>query len=124
MSSTKTFAKMLADLNVDLNLVKPIYESISDQVCFPERVPVTTEHSLVDGLGLFVTQRISAGDEIAPVRLGAKRTPAGRYTNHADEPNARIVVGVQRAVLVAKVYIEAGEEVFVNYRDVLKLSWS
>lgn len=123
MRST-TFAKMLADLNVDMNLVKPIYESISDQICFPELVPVTTGHSLVDGLGVFVTQRIQAGDEIAPVRVGEKRTPAGRYLNHADEPNAGIVVGKERAVLVAKVDIEEGEEVFVNYRDVLRLKWA
>ncbi len=42
----------------------------------------------IEGKGLFATSPIKAGEVIAPARIGAKRTIAGRFTNHAFYPNA------------------------------------
>jgi hypothetical protein len=46
--------------------------------------------SVVQGVGIFSTGQISRGALICPTRIGLKRTPAGRYTNHSCCPNAEM----------------------------------
>ncbi|MCH8134950.1 MAG: SET domain-containing protein-lysine N-methyltransferase [Proteobacteria bacterium] len=57
---------------------------------------------------------------IAPARIEALRTNAGRYCNHAFFANAKIIVTDKGADLVAIKNIEADEEITVNYRQVLE----
>ena len=75
--------------------------------------------SEIEGKGFFSVKDIQTGDFICPSRLGDKRTPAGRYVNHALQPNAQMMVNGKDVELVAIRDIEAGEEITVNYRDVL-----
>ena len=78
--------------------------------------------SHIDGRGLIATADIKAGEVIAPARIGACRTPAGRYTNHSADPNAVMVVVGDRIMVVATRPITGcmggfdGEEITVSYR--------
>jgi len=79
--------------------------------------------SKIQGLGLFATNPIAAGEIIAPARIGDMRTPAGRYTNHSQNPNSEFVgCGGVDLQLVAKSAISSGEEITLNYRQALSFS--
>jgi hypothetical protein len=82
--------------------------------------------SAIHGKGFFATTPFESGEVIAPARLGDKRTPAGRYTNHSQTPNA-----VMRTAPDGDLYLVAsrsiqgcmgggmGDEITVDYRQVL-----
>jgi SET domain-containing protein len=82
--------------------------------------------SSIEGLGLFATADISPDEVIAPGRIDGMRTIAGRYTNHAKNPNARAVKRPGGNIdLVAVNAIRGcmggldGEEITVDYRQVV-----
>lgn len=60
-------------------------------------------------------------------RIGDKRTPAGRYTNHSASPNAKFVPTRDGLNLVATRRItgmtggRVGEEITIDYRQALEL---
>lgn len=99
-------------------------QNTADQIEMPRGSwKVKTGQSPIDGVGLFATSRIEAGEFIAPARIGGVRTPAGRYTNHSSKPNAEIVLSAcGDANLYATRPIRGcaggqdGEEVTVDYR--------
>lgn len=80
--------------------------------------------SMIQGKGYIADQLICGGDLIAPARIGDFRTDAGRYTNHALNPNAAMVVCGSGVDLMALKNIEPGEEITVNYRDVIDHRYS
>ena len=96
----------------------------ADQIPFPGGASkCVVERSDIHGLGLKAANSIEPGELIAPARVDGKRTPAGRYANHAFEPNARMVNRDSTTiVLCALKRIEAGEEITVDYRDALKVA--
>ena len=59
-----------------------------------------------------------------PCLLKDKRTQAGRFTNHAMRPNCRFVFDGDNMNMIAIKSISAGEELTVNYREVLTLQGS
>lgn len=101
----------------------------SDLTPFPHggyKVMVT--QSRIHGKGLFATAPIAKGEVIAPARVGLKRTPAGRYTNHSPHPNAEFVLRQNGDLdLVALKDIKGmdggivGEEIAIDYRQALEL---
>lgn len=74
--------------------------------------------SSLHGQGLFATEDLTAGQVLAPARIGGLRAPAGRWTNHAKNPNC---VFVRREngdlYLVAAREVEQGEELTMDYRQ-------
>lgn len=79
--------------------------------------------SELHGMGMFAARDVLAGEWLAPARLRLKRTPAGRYTNHAKHPNCvmlpfdpSVPAGVGDLWLVAAENVKAGDELTVNYR--------
>lgn len=100
----------------------------SDCIPFPHgSFKVRVQKSNIEGKGLFATSSIKHGERIAPARLGGKRTPAGRFTNHAKYPNAQMVMRDGDIYLQAIADIEGckggetGDEITVDYRQVLSL---
>lgn len=94
-------------------------------------IPLSTVQvapSPIDGRGLFATSAFAPGDVIAPARVDGKRTQAGRYTNHAPTPNARMVARGADVDLVATAPItgcrggQLGDEITIDYREALRLS--
>jgi len=71
--------------------------------------------------------RIEPGEILAPARLGDKRTPIGRYTNHSHKPNAKMEFYNGDIYLVATTGISGcqggrlGDEITTDYRDNIKL---
>lgn len=101
----------------------------SDLIPFPfgnYKVKVGT--SARHGRGLIATANIKAAETICPARIGDKRTPAGRFTNHSANPNARMVIVKDSIYLVALRGIRGcsggfdGEEITVDYRATVALN--
>lgn len=106
-------------------------ENPLDQIKMPDGFApkFTVRDSAIEGKGVFLSAPAEAGETIAPARIDGFRTPAGRYTNHAKTPNAKFVKDKSGDVwLVALRRIAGcvagnqGEEVTVDYRQVLALS--
>lgn len=116
------FFALLGSRGFDPEVFERISANREDQRDFPEPVPVRIGKSSIQGVGVFVTTDFSEGEAVAPALIKGKRTPAGRYTNHAMSPNAAMVLRENGDIdLTATQHISAGEEVTVNYRQVLEL---
>lgn len=118
---------MLDELGVSESLVRQQSEDESDQVPFPMgSYKVKIGSSLIEGRGLIATADIEHDEVICPVKIDGKRTPAGRYTNHADEPNAKVMEFGTDLFLVSLRPIKGcrggndGEEITVDYRQSVK----
>lgn len=81
---------------------------------------VEVRESLIEGVGLFATKKINAGDIIVPARIGGLRTVGGRYVNHAMNPTATLVWNGDNIDLVALTDI-MDNEITVDYRVSLSL---
>lgn len=87
-------------------------------------LPLSYEHVIVKeselaGLGLFTTRVIEKSEIICPTRINDKRTIAGRYANHALYANTRPVLDNGVYSIIATKEIQVGEEITMNYRDVI-----
>jgi hypothetical protein len=82
---------------------------------------VYTDISSIDGLGIFSRVDITKGDIVGIARDGKDKTITGRYTNHALYPNCNVMEQEGCILFIANRYIEKGEEITVNYREVLKV---
>lgn len=97
----------------------------ADMMAMPDEYDLAfVGESVINGKGYIADQLICGGDLIAPARIGDFRTDAGRYTNHALSPNAAMVVCGSGVDLMALKNIEPGEEITVNYRDVIDHRYS
>ncbi len=82
-------------------------------------VAVKVGSSEIDGKGLFANHNYYQGEEICFARWKESRTIAGRYSNHSYYPNAEMVVSGKSVILRAKTSINAGDEITVDYRQVI-----
>lgn len=106
-------------------------ENPHDQIPMPSgfAAKFTVRDSTIEGKGVFLSAPVDDGEVIAPARIDGMRTPAGRYTNHAKNPNAKFIKDESGDIwLVATQRIAGcsggsqGEEVTVDYRQALALS--
>jgi len=111
----------------DHSTVRQQSENLDDQTPFPfGGYKVMVSESKIEGKGLFATGNFDVDEVIAPARIDGKRTPAGRYTNHAKNANARMVLRDNGNVdLVASAPLKGckggvlGDEITVNYDQVI-----
>lgn len=122
------YQKMLIDLGVTHEQVLQESEVEDNQIPFSNDIHnVKVTKSNIQGKGLLCQTPIKENEIIAPARLNNKRTPAGRYTNHALHPNARAVIMNNDVYLVANRDIkgchggDSGEEITLDYRQINKL---
>ncbi len=81
---------------------------------------IEIRESAIQGYSLFAKRLFMAGEIIAPAALNGYKTEAGRYTNHAALPNARMVVrDADNIDLVATQEIQQ-EEITTDYRETLR----
>ena len=118
----------LKDLDVLHETAQAESENESDQIPLPcGTYKFMLSESMIHGKGLIASCNIYADETIAPARVDGKRTPAGRYTNHSDTPNARMVRREGDIYLVANQLIagclggQDGEEITVDYRQANKV---
>jgi hypothetical protein len=126
ISDREDYAEFLREYGLNENSVREIVENESDQIPFMHgSYPVIVSKSPIEGKGLFATGNINSGREVAPARIGTKRTPAGRYANHAKDPNAIMkLVGDTILIIAIKDIIgskggNVGDEITVDYRQSL-----
>lgn len=118
------YLNMLESLGVTEEAVRRLSEDAEDLIPFPFGCyKVKVGRSQIEGRGLIATADIEADELIGPASIDGRRTPAGRYTNHSDTPNAKMVETLPgRVDLVASRHIagsfggEDGEEVTIDYR--------
>ena len=111
--------------------VKAQVENQEDRVEMPVEWAsvITLRNSNIQGKGMFLTWPVEKDAVLGPARLDGMRTPLGRYVNHSKTPNAYPqVVDNGDVYLVANRDISGcqggsnGEEITVDYRDMLRLS--
>ena len=80
---------------------------------------VRVGQSAIEGKGIIVQGGASKGMPLATAfDAQGRRTPTGRYMNHAAKPNSVLVQEADgRIVVVPKQDLKAGEEVTVDYRQ-------
>ena len=84
---------------------------------------VTIKESLINGLGLFATEKIKANSLIGVIHHPQKksedgyiRTPLGGFGNHSDDPNCNKILMEDGSWWIgAKQDIEPGEELTWQY---------
>lgn len=111
------YEDMLRENGITEALARVISENELDQVSLDGWWHYRIGPSAIEGQGVFATAYFAADQLIAPARLGGKRTPPGRYTNHAKEPNAQMVRIGRDLYLMAVKPISSMEEITVNYRQ-------
>ena len=129
-SDRADYLSMLQEMGFSHETARAQSENTEDQCPFPMGSwRVKTGPSSIDGQGLFATAPINSGEIIAPARIEGKRTPAGRYTNHAINPNAAMRACNNGDIdLVALRRIEGchggqdGEEITIDYRQALRVA--
>lgn len=122
------YKKMLADIGVSRETVVEQSENLVDQISMPSGCKVRVSDSNIQGKGLFAIAPIGEGQVISPARVGGKRTPAGRYTNHSLSPNAKMVKLDNGDIdLMAIKNVQGclggghGEEITIDYRQAYSL---
>jgi quercetin dioxygenase-like cupin family protein len=82
---------------------------------------VEVKESAIEGSGLFSTRAFAKGEIICPALVADKRTLAGRYSNHAMNPNGVMAYADGVLSLTAARDIELGEEITTDYGATLAL---
>ena len=118
------FLLLLAEAGLTHQWLQSITDMTEDLIPMPAGFEhLSVRKSPVAGVGLFTSRSIGVGELIAPARRDRKRAPPGRYTNHAKHPNARFVLldpsdNTSDMNMVATRRIEAGDEIFIDYRQI------
>jgi len=128
IEDNKSYEQLLIEYGFTEEIVKKQTEDIEDQIplLFGE-YKVFVSKSAIHGKGIFASANIGIGETIGIARLGDKRTPLGRYTNHSQKPNAKMETRTDGIYLVATTDIKGciggfnGEEITTDYKKNLKL---
>jgi len=124
------FLSAITEYGFDTEMVRLLSENKTDQIPMPKgSYKIVIAESDREGKGMFATGDFLPEEPIAPGRIAGMRTPAGRYTNHSKNPNARFVLlDNDDVVLIANRVIsgcsggENGEEITIEYRQALSLA--
>ena len=89
-----------------------------------------TGPSDIHGTGIFATMDLKAGEFIGTFRIGDRRTPISRFTNHSATPNAKVAFGTatKDMYLIATAPIKGckggqnGDEITIDYEYTFKLA--
>jgi len=125
-NDTVDYYKAIAEFGLTHEKVQELTNNQDDQIPFPHgSYNVTVSDSKIEGKGMFATKTFKEGERIAVARIGANRTPAGRYINHSMTPNSYPVTQGDSAYIVANREIKGckggslGEEITIDYRQSL-----
>jgi hypothetical protein len=94
--------------------VRKLTESTGDQVGWDDQ-RTEIRDSPIEGVGLFAKKPIKKGERFVGRTRDLKRTPAGRYTNHAAQPNCTVHAEGGELVMVVDMDLDVGTELTVDY---------
>ena len=127
-ASREDYLAVLSESGISHEIARQQTENEDDRLDL-DNANFRVAKSPIDGLGLYVTSSVNEGDIICPARIDGMRTQAGRYTNHALNPNAKMVLLDNGDInLVALTDIQGcqggdiGTEATIDYRKALSLS--
>lgn len=116
------FLDAIAEYGWTEELVREQSVNTDDVIAIPTWDTVEVRDSDIEGVGLFARVPFPQGATVMPARIADKRTQAGRYTNHARLPNATMKFHANgNPYLVTIADVEVGDELTVDYREILKL---
>jgi hypothetical protein len=95
----------------------------SDLIDMPEGWHVELKPSSIHGLGLFATKDFKTGETVCPGRIDGKRTPGGRFINHAQNSNIQPKLVGDNIFAIASRKINAGDELLVDYRASMRVNF-
>ena len=106
--------------------VRSIVEDMRDHAEMPPGFDAfEVRASPIQGVGLFATRDLNAGETVAPARIGPRRTVAGRRTNHAKNPNCIFVQAPGGGLdLVTAQPVAKGTELTIDYRQAGRVNGS
>ena len=124
------YYKVITDYGFTEEIVRQQTENLEDQIDMPYgNYSFMVTDSDIEGKGVFATKDFVKGEVVGPARINGMRTPLGRFANHSAKPNAKMVINDNGDIdLVVSDFIrgckggQLGEEITVNYRQVLALS--
>jgi hypothetical protein len=124
------YYKVISDYGFTEETVRQQTENLVDQVEMPYgNYSFMVSDSNIEGKGVFATKDFVKGETVGPARINGMRTPLGRFTNHSKTPNAEMILKDNGDIdLVILDFVhgckggQLGEEITVNYRQVLALS--
>jgi hypothetical protein len=127
-ASREDYLSVLSESGITHEIARQQTENEDDRLDV-DNTNIRVSKSPIDGLGLYVTVPVKAGDIICQARINGMRTQAGRYTNHAIDPNAKMVLlpngDIDLVALVDLAGCEGGgigTEATIDYRQALSLS--
>jgi len=116
MSEEESYRRVLRDNNLTEEQVQ---QQIHTMDVLDELSNMYVGDSTIHGKGCFTSRKVNKGCIICPARIKHLRTLAGRYCNHAENPNAFSKFINGSFVLITRVDIEKGDEVTLNYQQVI-----
>jgi SET domain len=125
------FALMLEELGVSAEQVREESQRSDDLVPVPDEFAsrLSIRPSPIEGRGLFLSFGAKEGEVIAPAQIDARRTIAGKYVNHAKNPNCRyerhgngVIYLVAARDIHGCIGGSPGEELTADYRQAARLS--
>lgn len=122
------FHAALDEFGFTAEQVRAESEFVGDMVPMPDMYAarLSIRNSPIEGRGLFLSFKASAGEIIAPARVDGNRTVAGRWVNHSKNPNCFYEQHGDVIYLVAKRDISGakgggpGDELTVDYRESMR----
>jgi len=117
------YGLFLHQIGMNQTEMNKIVQIESDLMDMPEGVFVETRSSPIHGKGLFATKTFDVGEVVCPGRLGGKRTPGGRYINHACNANVLPVKVGDDIYAVALRKIQLDDELLVDYRASMRVNF-
>lgn len=121
------FKEMVKEIGISEETIQAETDRDHDLIPFPNgSYSVSVSDSDIHGKGLFATKNYKVGEYIVPANINGYRTPAGRFTNHAKDPNAKMEVLGNTVMLIAITDIKGyrggylGDEITVDYRQVVR----
>lgn len=122
----RDFHSFLAEYGLTPEWFESVCTRSDDIATYPsDTAPsIVVDDSPIAGRGVFVTSDFTPGEIVAVATWGKHRTLAGRFVNHSHEPNV-IPVFLENGCGAYKAigYIKNGEEITVDYREVMILSY-
>jgi hypothetical protein len=124
------FQRMLNESGFTAHTVQQPSENPDDQCYMPQGAwKVKAGDSPIQGKGIFLTADAATGEVLGPARINGLRTPLGRFTNHSQKPNAKMVLLPNGDISLVTLHEVKGcvggldgDEVTIDYRQALLLS--
>ena len=126
INSVETIRKDYADFLNEYGFTQEFVDTILNMNTVDDNDPkslLELRDSLIEGKGMFAIRGIGENEYIAMGRVNGERVLAGRYINHAPNPNAIFVFMSNGDLFVqAKCSILKDAEVTIDYRQAGKVN--